>query len=78
MALRYFCSKGEMKWVSLMLWTGSDARAMGPSLDEKDPSDSDCYVSAMQQACYAGNVSSGNSDPLDSGNSGTPKNLQKG
>jgi hypothetical protein len=23
-------------------------------------------------------VSSGNSDPLDSGNSGTPKNLQKG
>jgi ankyrin repeat protein len=56
MALRYFCSKDEMKWVSLMLWCGADARAMGPSLDEKDPSDSDCYVSALQQACYAGNV----------------------
>jgi hypothetical protein len=56
MALRYFCSKGEMKWISLMLWAGADARAMGPSLDEKNPTDSDCYVSAMQEACYAGNV----------------------
>src|SRR5271157_1972143 len=46
MALRYFCSKGEMKWVSLMLWAGADARAMGPSLDETDPTDPDCYVSA--------------------------------
>jgi hypothetical protein len=56
MALRYFCSKGEMKWISLMLWAGADARAMGPSLDEKDPTDADCYISAMQEACYAGNV----------------------
>jgi len=45
-----------MKWISLMLWAGADARAMGPSLDEKDPNDPDCYVSAMQEACYAGNV----------------------
>jgi hypothetical protein len=56
MALRYFSSKGEMKWISLMLWTGADARAKGPSLDEKNPTDPDCYVSAMQEACYAGNV----------------------
>jgi hypothetical protein len=56
MALRYFCSKGEMKWISLMMWAGADARAMGPSMDEPDPADPDCYVSAMQQACYAGNV----------------------
>jgi hypothetical protein len=56
MALRYFCSKGEMKWISLMLWAEADARAMGPSLDEKDPTDPDCHVSAMQEACYAGNV----------------------
>ncbi|MGC2533189.1 MAG: hypothetical protein WA424_09590 [Candidatus Sulfotelmatobacter sp.] len=56
MALRYFCSKGEMKWISLMLWAGADARAMGPSLDETDPTDRDCYVSAMQQACYSGNI----------------------
>jgi Ankyrin repeats (3 copies) len=55
-ALRYFCSKGDMKWISLMLWAGADARAMGPSLDETDPTDPDCYVSAMQEACYAGNV----------------------
>ena len=55
-ALRHFCSKGEIKWISLMLWAGADARAMGASLDEKDPTDPDCYVSAMQEACYAGNV----------------------
>lgn len=56
MALRYFCSKGEMKWISLMLWAGADARAKGLSLNEKDPTDSDCYVSALQEACYAGHV----------------------
>ena len=56
MALRYFCSKGEMKWISLMLWTGADARAKGPTLSEKQPTDPDCYVSAMQEACYSGNV----------------------
>lgn len=56
MALRHFCSKGEMKWISLMLWAGADARVKGPSLDEKDPTDPDCYISALQAACYAGNV----------------------
>ena len=56
MALRHFCSKGEMKWISLMLWVGADARAMGPNLEETCPTDPDCYVSAMQEACYAGNV----------------------
>ena len=56
MALRYFCLKGEMKSVSLMLWAGADARVLGPTLDETDPNDHDCYVSAMQEACYAGNV----------------------
>jgi hypothetical protein len=56
MALRYFCSKADMKWISLMLWAGADPRAMGPSLDERDPTDTDCFVSAMQEACYAGNV----------------------
>ena len=27
-ALRYFCSKGDMKWISLMLWAKADARSM--------------------------------------------------
>lgn len=56
MALRYFCSKGEMKWINLMLWAGGDARAMGPSFEENDPADPDCFISALQSACYAGNV----------------------
>jgi hypothetical protein len=55
-ALRYFCSKGDMKWISLMLWAGADARSVGRSLEDKDPNDLDCYVSGLQQACYAGNV----------------------
>lgn len=55
-ALRYFCSKGDMKWTSLMLWAGADARSLGPTLGEKDPTDPDCYVSGIQEACYAGNV----------------------
>jgi Ankyrin repeat len=29
---------------------------LGPSLEEKDPTDRECYVSAMQQPCCAGNV----------------------
>jgi hypothetical protein len=32
----------------------------------------------LRPAALRAGVSSGNSDPLDSGNSGTPKNLQKG
>jgi hypothetical protein len=55
-ALRYFCSKEDIKWISLMLWAGADARSLGPSLEEKHTDAPECYVSAMQQACYAGNV----------------------
>lgn len=35
---------------------GADTRSLGPSLDEKDASDPDCFVSAMQEACYGGHV----------------------
>lgn len=55
-ALRYFCSKEDMKWISLMLWAGADARALGPSLEKDYTNDPECYISAVQEACYAGNV----------------------
>ena len=55
-ALRYFCSKGDMKWISLMLWVKADARSMGPSLEEEYTNDPECYTSGLQQASYAGNV----------------------
>jgi hypothetical protein len=55
-ALRYFCAKGDLKWISLMLWAKADARSMGPSLEEEYTNDPECYTSGLQQACYAGNV----------------------
>jgi hypothetical protein len=33
MALRFHATKGDMKWVSLLLWAGADPRAEVPSLD---------------------------------------------
>jgi hypothetical protein len=35
-------------------------------------------IAVFPEQFFSSYVSSGNSDPLDSGNSGTPKNLQKG
>jgi hypothetical protein len=55
-ALRHFCSKGELKWISLMLWAGADARSMGPNLEDEYTNDPECYTSGMEQASYAGNV----------------------
>lgn len=33
-ALRYHCKKGDLKWVSLMLWAGADPYAKGPDIDD--------------------------------------------
>src|ERR1700721_1939119 len=49
-ALRYFCSKGALKWINLMLWAGADARSMGPSLEEEYTKDPECYTSGLEQA----------------------------
>lgn len=32
-ALRHFCEKEDLKWVSLLMWAGADPRSSGPSLD---------------------------------------------
>lgn len=55
-ALRHFCSKGDMKWISLMLWLKADPRAMGPCLEKDYTFDPECYTSGLEQAAYAGNV----------------------
>lgn len=54
-ALRYFCKEGNLKWVSLMLYAGANPRTPGPELYDRDE-DPECYISAMQEACYAENV----------------------
>jgi hypothetical protein len=56
-ALRYFCSEGNLKWVNLMLWAGANPRTRGPKLhDPYGDNDPECYTTAMQEACYSGNV----------------------
>jgi hypothetical protein len=58
MALRYHCDKGNMKWVSLLLWAGADARMA--VLDIEDPAcitseeDPDDSRSALEQAVWSG------------------------
>jgi len=34
-ALRHFCERGDLKWVSLLMWAGADPRSIGPTLDEE-------------------------------------------
>lgn len=55
-ALRHFCSKGDMKWICLMLWLKADPRSRGPSLEKDYTFDPECYTSGLEQAAYAGNV----------------------
>jgi hypothetical protein len=55
-ALRYFCGKGDMKWISLILWAGANPRSLGPKADEADKSDSECFTTALREASYSGNI----------------------
>jgi hypothetical protein len=55
-ALRYFCDKGDMKWVSLMLWAGANPRSLGPKADEGNKNDEECFTTALKEASYSGNV----------------------
>jgi ankyrin repeat protein len=50
-ALRHFCFKGDLKWVSLLIWAGADPRSIGPTLADED--DVDEYLSALSAAAYA-------------------------
>jgi Ankyrin repeats (many copies) len=55
-ALRYFCDKGDMKWISLMLWAGASPRSLGPKADDADKDDPECFTTALKEASYSGNV----------------------
>jgi hypothetical protein len=55
-ALRHFCYKGDLKWVSLMLWAGADPRSLGPTLEKEYTDDPECFTTALKEACYSGNV----------------------
>lgn len=54
-ALRYFCSKGDLKWVSLLMWAGGDPRSCGPCLYEEYTEDPECYTSGLEEASRSEN-----------------------
>ena len=55
-ALRHFCDKGDMKWISLMLWAGANPRSLGPNLDKDFTNDPESFTTALREASYSGNV----------------------
>jgi hypothetical protein len=55
-ALRHFSDKGDMKWISLMLWAGASPRSLGPNLDKDYTNDPECFTTALREASYSGDV----------------------
>jgi len=55
-ALRQFCERGDLKWVSLLMWAGADPRSIGPTLDEEIKLDESEHLSALTAATYTKNV----------------------
>jgi hypothetical protein len=55
-ALRHFCFKGDLKWVSLLMWVGADPRSRGPTLDIDESDDPEERTTAMEAAAYCENV----------------------
>jgi hypothetical protein len=55
-ALRHFCYEADLKWVSLLLWAGANARSRGPTLDERWADDPECHTTALREACSKGNL----------------------
>jgi ankyrin repeat protein len=55
-ALRHFAGKGDLKWVSLMMWAGADPRSVGPDLDDRYADDAECHTTAFREACSSGKL----------------------
>lgn len=55
-ALRHFSHAGDLKWISLMMWARANPRTRGPTLDDRYENDPECHTTALQEACYAGNL----------------------
>ncbi len=56
MALRHHAAAGDLKWVSLLLWAGADARAQVPKLDSDYPEDEERKGTALADAVLHGHV----------------------
>lgn len=55
-ALRHFCFKGDLKWVSLLMWAGADPRSSGPTLDDDEGLDESEHSNALTAAAYCENL----------------------
>lgn len=55
-ALRYFCEKDDLKWVSLLMWAGANPRSIGPTWGDEEGLDESEYSSALIHAAYSKNV----------------------
>jgi hypothetical protein len=51
-ALRHFCFRGDLKWVSLLMWIGADPRSSGPTLDD-DYDDESEQLTTLLAATYS-------------------------
>jgi len=54
-ALRHFCFKGDLKWVSLLMWAGADPRSSGPTSDDDEDLDQSEHSTALRAAAYCEN-----------------------
>jgi hypothetical protein len=55
-ALRHFAAKGDLKWVSLLMWAGANPRSVGPDLDDRYADDPECHTTALREACSSGKL----------------------
>lgn len=53
-ALRYHCSDGNLKWVSLLLWAGADPYACGEDDYSREPYPGEVGLSALEYAASRG------------------------
>jgi hypothetical protein len=52
-ALRYLADKGDLKWVSLLVWAGADPRTRGWNMQyDYEP---ECYTTALEEAASCDN-----------------------
>ena len=55
-ALRHFAYQADLKWISLLMWAGANARSLGPDLDDRYADDPDCHTTALREACSKGSI----------------------
>jgi len=57
MALGYHCGRGNMRWVSLLLWAGGNPCARVPDLNHPDDmDDEELWITGVEEAAYCGQL----------------------